>query len=194
MQNLQKLKVLIKFLSELGPLLAFFIAYKYGDIQSAALYMLVASVIGIAIIYYIERKVQTFSLVSSGILMITAGFTLISGNSMFIKIKPTILYVIFGSTFLLSARQNRPIMKYLLNGVISLNARCWNILSYRFSFFFLLMAIVNEVVWRSCLEVTWVKFKVFGALPVTLLFILSQAPFLLKNKLAVAPARDPPDQ
>ena len=174
---------MIKFLSEFGPLIAFFIAYKYGDIQSAALYMLIASIASITICYLIEKKVQTFSLVSSGILLISASFTLISGNAVFIKIKPTILYIIFGGSFLISAIKNRPLMKYLLKGAVPLQEKSWNILSYRFAAFFLLMAVVNELVWRNCAEVTWVKFKVFGALPITLLFILLQVPFLLKNKL-----------
>jgi intracellular septation protein len=174
---------MLKFLSEFGPLIAFFVAYKYGNIQSAALYMLLASIIGITLCYLIERKIQTFSLVSSGVLLVSAGFTLISGNPVFIKVKPTILYIIFGSSFLVSALQKRPVMKYLLSGAISLQEKCWNILSYRFSLFFLLMAIANELVWRNCDEAAWVKFKVFGALPITLLFILLQVPFLLKNKL-----------
>ncbi len=174
---------MLKFLSEFGPLIAFFVAYKYGNIQIAAFYMLIASVVGIGICYLIERKIQTFSLISSGVLLVSAGFTLISGNPVFIKIKPTILYVIFGGTFLVSALQKRPLMKYLLSGAISLQEKSWHILSYRFSFFFLLMAIVNELVWRNYTEAAWVKFKVFGALPITLLFILLQLPFLLRNKL-----------
>lgn len=174
---------MLKFLSEFGPLIAFFVAYKYGNIQSAALYMLLVSIIAISLCYLIEGKVQIFSLVSSGVLVISAGFTFISGNPIYIKIKPTILYLIFASLFLVSALQQRPIMKYFLSGAISLDDKSWTILSYRFAFFFLLMAIVNELIWRNCDDAVWVKFKVFGALPITLLFILLQVPFLVKNKL-----------
>lgn len=174
---------MIKFLSEFGPLIAFFIGYKYGGIQSATLYMVIASVVSVIICYILYRKVQTFSLVSSGILLVTGGITIFTGNSMFIKIKPTILYIIFGSAFFISALKNKPFMKYLLSGTIQLKEESWNLLSYRFTIFFLLMAIINEIVWRNFEEITWVKFKVFGAIPITLLFILIQIPFVIKNKL-----------
>ena len=174
---------MIKFLSEFGPLIAFFVGYKYGGIQSATLYMVIASVVSVIICYILYRKVQTFSLVSSGILLVTGGITIFTGNSMFIKIKPTILYIIFGSAFFISALKNKPFMKYLLSGTIQLKEESWNLLSYRFTIFFLLMAIINEVVWRNFEEITWVKFKVFGAIPITLLFILIQIPFVIKNKL-----------
>jgi len=174
---------MIKFLSEFGPLIAFFVGYKYGNIQGATLYMIVASVASVIICYILHRKVQTFSLVSSGILLLTGGITLLTGNAMFIKIKPTILYIIFGTSFFVSAIKNKPFMKYLLSGTIHLEGKSWNILSYRFAFFFLLMAITNEIVWRNFEEIAWVKFKVFGAIPITLLFILIQVPFIIKNKV-----------
>ena len=87
---------MLKFLSEFGPLAAFLIGYIYGNgMRDAALYMLLSSMIGITICYIFERRFYTFSLVSFGILFVSAVATLISGNSMFIKMKPTILYIIF---------------------------------------------------------------------------------------------------
>ena len=174
---------MVKFLSEFGPLIAFFVGYKYGGIQGATLYMVIASVVSVTVCYILYRKVQTFSLVSSGVLLVTGGITIFTGNSMFIKIKPTILYIIFGSAFFISTLKNKPFMKYLLSGTIQLKEESWNVLSYRFTIFFLLMAVINEIVWRNFEEITWVKFKVFGAIPITLLFILIQLPFVMKNKL-----------
>lgn len=174
---------MFKFLSEFGPLVAFFVAYKYGNIQSAALYMLIVSVISIILYYLVEKKIQTFSLVSSGVLLVSASITIISGNPIFIKIKPTILYIVFGAWFLISAKRGTPLLKYLLNEVITLEIKNWNILSYRFAFFFLIMAVVNEIVWRNFQEETWVNFKVFWVLPITFLFTLLQAPFVLKRKM-----------
>lgn len=174
---------MIKFLSEFGPLIAFFVGYKYGDIQNATFYMLIAALVGIGIYYALERKIQTFSLVSSGILLVSAVITLLTGDSTFIKMKPTILYLVFGVSFSLSAKRGKPLLKYMLSEAFPLkNEKAWLVLSYRFSVFFFLMAIVNEMVWRNFEELFWVKFKVFGAVPLTLVFIALQAPFVLKNK------------
>lgn len=173
---------MIKLLTEFGPLIAFFIGYKYGGIQGATLFMLVTSIVTTTTCYLLERKLHTFSLVSSGVLLVSATITLISGNPMFIKIKPTILYIIFGGTFFISALRERPFLKYLLGSTLPLKEESWITLSYRFAVFFLLMAIVNEFVWRNFEEITWVKFKVFGAIPITIIFILMQIPFLMKNK------------
>jgi intracellular septation protein len=175
---------MLKFLSEFGPLAAFLIGYIYGNgMRDAALYMLLSSMIGITICYIFERRFYTFSLVSFGILFVSAVATLISGNSMFIKMKPTILYIIFACTLWITAIKNRPVMKSVLNSTFNLKEESWNILSYRFAAFFFFMAIINELVWRNFDELFWVKFKVFGAIPLTLLFILLQLPFLLKNKI-----------
>lgn len=175
---------MLKFLSEFGPLVAFLMGYIYGDgMRDAALYMLLSSVAGIAVCYIVERKVYTFSLISFGILFISAIATLSSGNSMFIKIKPTILYMIFSGIFLFTSIKNRPLIKSLLNNTFHLKEQSWNVLSYRFAIFFFCMALVNELVWRNFDELFWVQFKVFGALPITVLFFLLQIPFLLKNRI-----------
>lgn len=173
---------MFKFLSEFGVLIAFFFGYKYGGIKDATIYMLITSVIMTTLCYIIERKLHTFSLVSSGILLVTGGIALISGNSMFIKVKPTILYILFAGAFLISSLKGKPFLKYLLHATITLEDKFWNILSYRFSVFFFFMAIANEIVWRNFEEIIWVKFKVFGALPMMIFFVLLQVPFILKNQ------------
>ncbi len=175
---------MFKFLLESAPLLAFFAGYFYGgNIQSATLYMLIVSIICITIYYLVKRTIPASSLISSAVLLTSGSIALISGNSMYIKIKPTILYIIFGSVFFISAMRDKSFMKYMLSHFIQLEDKNWNILSYRSAFFFLFMAILNELIWRNSAEATWVKFKVFGAIPITLIFILLQMPFILKNKL-----------
>lgn len=175
---------MLKLISEIAPLLAFFIGYFYGgSIESATLYMLVTSVTCVSVYYFVEYKLPVSTLVSSGVLLVSASISLLTGNPVFIKIKPTILYIIFGVSFLYSALKNKSFMKYMLSHFIQLEDRIWNILSYRVALFFLFMAVINEIVWRNFPEGTWVKFKVFGALPVTILFILLQLPFMYKNKL-----------
>lgn len=185
---------MLKFLSEFAPVVAFFVGYFYGgDIQIATLYMLVTSVVFISLCYFINKKVSGSSLVSSGVLLVSASIALISGNSVYIKIKPTILYVIFGCAFLVSAIRNKSFMKYMLNHFIQLEDKHWNILSYRSGGFFLFMALLNEIVWRNCAEETWVKFKIFGAIPITIVFIFIQMPFILKHKLPEPTDETPPE-
>lgn len=174
---------MLKFITEFGSLVAFFIGYSVGGIHTATLYMLIVSVASLGIYYLINRKIYNFSLISSGILLVSASITLITGNAVFIKVKPTILYVVFAIAFYFSATKERPLMKYILSSALPLQESSWRILSYRFAGFFTAMAIINEIVWRNFEEVTWVKFKVFGAIPITLIFILLQIPFIMKNRL-----------
>lgn len=173
---------MFKFISEFGPIIAFLIGYKYGGIYSATLYMMVASVVGIILCYIAERKIHTFSLVSFFILLLAGGTTLISKNPIFIKIKPTILYLIFSIVLVISAYKNKPLLQYIFRSAIPLKDNAWYNLSYRFAVFFVFMAVLNEIVWRNFTEDTWVSFKVFGVVPITLVFILLQVPFFLKNK------------
>lgn len=175
---------MLKFLSEFAPLVAFFAGYFYGgSIETATLYMLITSIVCISIYYFMVRKLPLSTLVSSGVLLISASIALLSGNSMYIKVKPTILYIIFGCAFFISAIRNKSFMKYMLEHFIRLEDKHWNVLSYRTAIFFLFMAILNEIVWRNFAEITWVKFKVFGAIPITIIFILLQMPYIFKNKL-----------
>ncbi len=175
---------MFNFLSEIAPIVAFFIGYFYsGNLQSATLYILITSIVCVILCYLTRGKVSKSSLISSGVLLISAGTALISGNSMYIKIKPTILYITFASAFFISAIRNKPFLKYMFNHFVQLEDKSWNVLSYRSAAFFLVIAILNEIIWRNCAESTWVMFKIFGVIPIILIFLLLQAPFILKNRL-----------
>ena len=175
---------MLKFLTEFGPLGVFFIGYSNNGILTATLYMLIASIIGIVITYITERKINLVNIISSGLLLISASLTLFSGNSIFIKMKPTVLYIIFSGIFLVTNFKWQPAIKFVLGKAISLKEESkWRDLNIRFMFFFMIMAVMNEVVWRNFSEETWVNFKVFGALPVTILFMVTQMPFIMRNKV-----------
>ncbi|MDC0864602.1 septation protein IspZ [Rickettsiaceae bacterium] len=174
---------MIKFFSEIMPLVAFFIGYKMGGILNATLYMVVASVIAMVITYFYERKINKINLISTILLIMSAGLTLFSGNLIFIKMKPTILYCLFAITFLITNFKWKPAIQYALGSAIKFkDEKCWYVLNTRFMFFFLLMAFLNELVWRNFDENVWVNFKVFGAMPITLVFTMLQIPFIIKNK------------
>jgi len=175
---------MLKFITEFGPLIAFFIGYKTGGILEATLYMLVASMIGLCITYIKERKINMVNLISSGLLLVSASLTLFSGNSVFIKMKPTVLYCVFAGIFLVTNFKWKPAIQYVLGTAIKFKEeKNWYSLNLRFMWFFILMAFVNELVWRNFSEDIWVSFKVFGAMPITIVFILLQMPFIMKNQL-----------
>lgn len=174
---------MFKFLTEFGPLGAFFIGYSNDGILTATLYMLVASIIGIITTYTIEKKINLVNVISSGLMLISASLTLLSGNTVFIKMKPTVLYIIFAAIFLITNFKSQPAIKFVLGKALVFNEESkWRELNIRFMLFFVAMAVMNEVVWRNFSEETWVNFKVFAVLPITILFMLSQMPFIVRNK------------
>ncbi len=175
---------MLKFLIEFGPLVAFFIGYSNNGILVATLYMLIASVVGLVITYIREKKINMINMISSGLLLASSSLTLFSGNSIFIKMKPTVLYIIFGAIFLITNFKWQPAIKFVLGKAISLKEESkWRELNIRFMVFFVMMAVANEIIWRNFSEEIWVNFKVFGALPISLLFMISQMPFIMRNKV-----------
>jgi len=176
---------MLKFLTEFGPLIAFFIGYKNAGILEATFYMLIASIAGLIITYVREKKINTVNIISSGLLLISASLTLFSGNTIFIKMKPTVLYIIFALIFLVTNYKWQPAIKFVLGKAIELKDEAkWKELNTRFMVFFVLMAIMNEIVWRNFPEETWVSFKVFGVLPMSLIFMTLQMPFIMRNKVS----------
>lgn len=175
---------MLKFFAEFGPIAAFFVGYNNNGILTATLYMLIASVIGVIIIYVMEKKINMVNIISSGLLLISSSLTLFSGNSIFIKMKPTILYIVFALVFLITNFKWQPATKIVFGKAISFKEEAkWHQLNIRFMLFFMVMAITNEIIWRNFAEETWVNFKVFGTLPITLLFMITQMPFIVRNKV-----------
>lgn len=174
---------MFKFITEFAPLITFFIGYKTQGILSATLYMLVASIICISIMYIKERKVNNVNIVSTALLLVSSSLTLFSGNSTFIKMKPTVLYCIFACVFLVTNYKWSPAIKHVLGHAIKFrDIKNWRVLNIRFMWFFLTMAVINELVWRNFQESTWVSFKVFGSIPIIFIFIITQIPFITKNQ------------
>ena len=173
---------MFKLLIELWPLIAFFVGYKMGGIFTATLYALVASLGAVILNYVVERKINKMYLASAGLLVISGALTFISDNPMFIKMKPSVLYLIFAGIMFVTNRKNEPALKYLIGSHFEIeDIKIWKRLNTRFMFFFIGMAILNEIVWRSFSEDSWVNFKVFIALPLTIFFVLCQLPFILKH-------------
>lgn len=176
---------MIKFLSEFGPIIAFFVIYKVtGSLLDATLYMLITAIVTLCITYVMERRINKINLISAILLLISASLTLASGNSIFIKMKPTILYAVFAGIFLITQYRSSPAIQYVLSASIKLREeKSWYVLNFRFFWFFLFMGIANEVIWRNFVENIWVNFKLFGTLSLTLLFTMLQVPFIMRNQV-----------
>lgn len=173
---------MFKLLLEFGPVVVFFATYKYADIFKATLYMVIVTSASLVISYLIDKKLSLPLMISGFILLVSGGVTLFSGDPSYIKMKPTIVYAIFTLAIYIGYWKNNPLLKNIMGGVISMNHSHWMTFSLRFGHYFLFMAITNELIWRNFSENFWVNFKVFGALPITMIFFITQVPFLMRNK------------
>jgi intracellular septation protein len=167
---------------DLGPLFVFFVAYRFLGIYAATGVFMGAVLVALALDYFIERKFSPVPIMTAVLVMIFGGLTLYLKNAIFIKMKPTALYTLFGLTLLGGLFFNRLFLKYLLSLGFEMPDASWRILTLRYGIFFLALAIANEIVWRNFSEAAWVDFKVWGVMPLILLFSVSQVPFLMKHQ------------
>lgn len=164
-----------KLLLDFAPLGVFFVAYKFADIMTATIALVVATTASLAIIYAVERKIALAPLVSGVLVAVMGGLTVLLADETFIKVKPTLLNLVFALILLVGVYGfKRGLLKYVLDVAISLSDQGWLLLSKRWGFFFTFLAGLNEVIWRSFPTEFWVNFKVFGMFTLTILFALAQ--------------------
>ena len=176
----------IKFLTDFGPLLVFFIVYfKNGqDLKIAIPPFVLATLIALVVIYILERKIPMMPLASGIIITLLGGLTLYFDNKIFFYMKPTVVNLIFaGTLFFGKFFTKKPLIKIFFKNTLNLEDQGWERLNNRWILFFIFVAILNEIVWRTQSEVFWVNFKVWGLLPISFLFIVSQIPLMNKYKL-----------
>lgn len=172
---------LVKLAIETGPLLVFFIANaKFGIFAATGAFM-AAIVAALAASYSIERRLPTLPLVTAGFVLVFGGLTLVFQEELFIKLKPTIVNTLFAAILAGGMLFDRPLLKPLMGAVLPLDERGWRILTWRWAGFFLLLAGLNELVWRTQSTDTWVSFKVFGVMPLTIVFMMAQVPLLRRH-------------
>jgi intracellular septation protein len=176
---------------DLGPLLIFFIAFQWGGIFLATGTFMVAVLAALAVGYGLERRLSPMPLFTAVLVLIFGGLTLYLKNDTFIKMKPTVLYAGFGLTLLGGLLFKRVFVKYVFATAFELSEEGWRKLTIRWGVFFLILAAVNELVWRSMPTAAWVKFKVFGIIPLILLFALAQMPLVLKHEVKTGPGNQP---
>jgi intracellular septation protein len=168
---------------DLGPLLIFFIAFQLAGIFAATAAFMVAVLLALGIGYAIERRISPMPLFTAVLVLIFGGLTLWLKNDTFIKMKPTVLYAGFGVTLLGGLAFGRMFVKYVFAAAFELSEEGWRKLTLRWGVFFLALAVLNEIVWRSMPTAAWVKFKVFGIIPLIMLFALAQMPLVLKHEV-----------
>tara|TARA_B100002019_G_scaffold55777_1_gene47904 strand:- start:149 stop:694 length:546 start_codon:yes stop_codon:yes gene_type:complete len=178
-------KSLVKFLADFGPLLIFFIIYKKSgnDLSKAIPPLIISTIVAVVIVYFLEKKIPYVPLVGAVIISIFGGLTLYFDNPIFIYLKPTIINIMFATILLISNKFfNKNLLKTLLQTAIVMNDDGWGKLNLRWAYFFIFLAALNELVWRTQTEELWVNFKVWAILPITLLFTIMQIPLINKYK------------
>lgn len=177
-----------KLAIELGPLVVFFAANaKLGIYWGTGLFM-AAMAVAVGTSYAVERKVAVMPLVALGFVLVFGGLTIALADEVFIKLKVTIVNVLFGAILLVGLAAGKPLLRTVLGASLQLTDEGWRKLTLRWALFFLALAAANEAVWRNVDTSTWVAFKSFGILPLSLVFMLSQSPMLKRH----APPEPPP--
>lgn len=172
-----------KLLIEMGPLVCFFIAnWKAGIFWGTGIFM-AATIVALTASWLLTRKIAMVPLVSAIFVAIFGALTLWLHSDLFIKVKVTLINALFGAVLLGGVAFGRSYLKLIMGEAVKLSEAAWRTLSIRWGLFFLFLAVLNEVVWRSVSTDAWVNFKVFGLLPLTLVFAVANAPFMSKHMI-----------
>ena len=177
---------LVKFTTDFGPLLIFFIIYFNNDhnLKVAIPPFIVATLISLLVIYFLEKKIPMVPLLSGILITLFGGLTIYFDNKIFFYMKPTIINLLFAVVLFFGKYfTQKPLLKIFFQNAFNLKDEGWKKLNYRWIGFFIFVAILNEIVWRTQSEAFWVNFKVWGLLPISFLFAASQFPLINKYKL-----------
>lgn len=184
----RKQNPLVKIALELGPILLFFLAYRWARVPAGAsdaerqlaqvlfatAVFIPAILISLAVSWFKTRHLPKMAIITAVVVVVFGSLTLWLRDDTFIKMKPTIIYLIFGGVLGAGLLRGRSYLQYLLEESVPLKSEGWHILTRRFALFFLLLAVVNEVVWRSFSTDFWVTFKTFFLPGASFAFIFSQ--------------------
>ena len=178
-------KSFLKFLTDFGPLAIFFFYYYSNgkDLTVAIPPLIVATLMALIIVWIIEKKIPPMPLVSGILITFFGGLTIYFDDPIFIYIKPTIINILFALTLYFGKFFTKePILKKIIGKSMPLTDIGWEILNRRWMFFFFGLAFLNELIWRTQSEEFWVNFKVWGMLPITIIFTIFQIGLINKYK------------
>jgi intracellular septation protein len=171
---------IIKLALELGPLVVFFIANARADIFAATAWFMGAMVASLLLSWLVLKRVAVMPLVTGAVVLVFGSLTLLLHDDSFIKMKPTIVNTLFGLVLLGGLVFGQSLLKYVFGDVYKLKPQGWTVLTLRWGLFFLFLAVLNEVVWRTQSTDVWVAVKVWATMPLTVLFAALQLPVLTK--------------
>ena len=173
----------MKQLFEFFPLVIFFVVYYKSDkdLYLSITAVIIATLISLVALYIKERKISTMMLVSTIILIVFGGLSIFLKNDIFFKMKPTIINALFAIILIGSTFFNKPVLKMLLNSSMKLTDQGWSLMNKLWSGFFIFLALLNEIVWRTQTTDVWVNFKVFGIIGITIVFTFVQIPILKRH-------------
>jgi intracellular septation protein len=175
-----QLNPLLKLVLDLGPLALFFFANSRWGIFAATATFMAAILVALAVSYALTRRLPVMTIVSAVVVTIFGGLTLILQDETFIKLKPTIIYLLFAGVLFGGLLLRKPLLEMVFDRMFHLTEEGWRKLTIRWAVFFLALAVLNEIVWRTQTTDMWVNFKVFGVVPLTFLFAALQYPLLQK--------------
>ena len=192
----------VKLALEMGPLVLFFaanskpewfkplvgavlghaiIASPKAPILTATAVFMTAMLVSLVVAWVMHRKLPIMPLVTGAVVLVFGSLTLILQDDLFIKLKPTIVNSLFGAVLLGGLAFGKPLLPYVLDSVFHLDPEGWKKLTFRWGVFFFVLAALNEVIWRTQTTDFWVAFKVWGVMPLTILFTLAQTPMMLRH-------------
>ena len=180
MSEKPQLNPMFKLVLDIGPLVLFFFANARFGIFAATGVFMAAVLIALAITYYMTRHIAVMPVVTAVVVLVFGGLTLVLHDDLFIKLKPTIIYLLFAGALFFGIMFDKPLLGAVFDSVFHLTEEGWRKLTWRWALFFVFLAVLNEVVWRTQTTDFWVSFKLFGVIPLTLLFGALQYPLLMK--------------
>jgi intracellular septation protein len=167
----------------MGPLVLFFLVNAKFGIFPATGVLMAAVLIALAVSYFTLGKMPIMPVVTAVAVTVFGALTFWFDSDIFIKLKPTIVNSIFGAALLGGLALGKPLLPVVLDSMLHLTEEGWKKLTFRWGVFFFVLAAINEIVWRTQTTDFWVSFKVFGVMPLTMLFAISQAPLIMRHEL-----------
>jgi intracellular septation protein len=177
---------LFKLATELGPLIIFFIANAKSNLFVATGVFMVAVIAAMVASYVVTRHVPAMAIVTAVVVIVFGTLTLVLHDETFIKMKPTIVYALFAAILGGGLLFGRSFIAIMFDQMFNLTPQGWRILTLRWALWFLAMAVLNEIIWRTQSTDFWVAFKVFGMVPLTMLFAVTQMPLIKHYRLEPA--------
>jgi intracellular septation protein len=173
----------VKLLIDLGPLLVFFLTYAKAGIFWATGLLMAATVVALVLSRVLLGRFALAPAVTAVLVVVFGGLTFLLDDPSFIKIKPTIINLLFAGILGFGVVTGRPLLKMFMGEALRLTDEGWRKMTLRWMVFFLVMAVLNEIVWRNFSEANWVNFKVFGILPLTIIFAMAQVGLIRRHEV-----------